>query len=131
VQRARKVNDPEEWHRVRITIKRVRYAIELLAGRESPLLEGFVKMQSVLGKAHDHRVWQERAKELRKLMPHRGLGVQTRGGLAAVARREGDAGAHHEQRCSTEFDTVIGTDLRARLLASFGVAPLPGGLAGM
>lgn len=125
VELARRAQDPEEWHRVRIAIKRVRYAVELLAGRDSPLVEGFVKLQSALGKAHDHRVWQERALALRKKLSHRGLDVAARGGLAEIAQREGDLAAQHEHRAAAEFDLLLGPELRARLLAEFSGAPVP------
>lgn len=126
VQAARLANDPEEWHEVRIAIKRVRYATELMAGKDSPLLEGFARMQSVLGKAHDHRVWQARARELRKSLSRRGQDVLARTGLAAIAEREGATASEHEQKFSLECDAAIGDELREQLLAAVGAAPASG-----
>jgi CHAD domain-containing protein len=122
VRVARAANEPDEWHRVRIAIKRVRYVIEMVDGRESPLLEGLVRMQQVLGRAHDHRVWQQHAKALRKRLPHRGLDVIARAGLAAFAAREAACAERHEQRFAEESEAVLGAEFRARVLAAFGLA---------
>lgn len=120
IAQARAANDPDEWHEVRIAIKRVRYATELMAGKESPLLEGFAKMQSVLGKAHDHRVWEQRARALHDSGQPGGPEPLARAGLAAIAAREAASAESYEQRFSVECDAAIGPDLRAQLLASVG-----------
>lgn len=124
VQQARLANDPDEWHEVRIAIKRVRYATELMAGKESPLLEGFAKMQSMLGKAHDHRVWEERARKLHDSIELQPQELIARVGLNAIALREAESAAGYEQRFSSECDAAIGPDLRAQLLASVGAGAL-------
>jgi CHAD domain-containing protein len=118
-------SDPEEWHRARIGIKRVRYCLELLAGRESPLLEGLVRMQGTLGKAHDHRVWQAHARDLRKRLPKRGSDVLARAGLAGVAAREASAAEGFEQRFSAEWEQ-FSPDFRAQLLPALGIEPVAG-----
>ena len=125
VERARTQDDPEEWHQVRISIKRVRYVIELLAGKDSPLLEGYVKMQSVLGKAHDHRVWQAKARATRKSPTGRGLDRLARGALSGLAEVEAKAAHAHELAASAELEQVLGAEARARLIAAFGAPPSP------
>jgi CHAD domain-containing protein len=120
VQAARTAGNGEAWHEVRIAIKRARYVIELLAGRDSPLLEGFAHMQSVLGKAHDHRVWEQQARELQDQLLPRGPEVLARGGLGAVADAEAAAAHEKEVQASQEYDQKIGPELIALVTAAFG-----------
>jgi CHAD domain-containing protein len=115
----------ETWHQVRLAVKRVRYIVELVAGRDAEVLEGLVKMQSVLGKAHDHRVWEAHARSLRKSLAHRGPDVLPRAGLAQVADRHAAQAIAMEVRLGQDWDESVGPNLRANLMQALGVPVEP------
>jgi CHAD domain-containing protein len=81
---------PEDYHRLRIRCKRLRYALEFLtdvyAGRARPVLKQLVSLQDILGLHQDAFVAIER---LRRLTDERGLelGPDTVFAMGEIAER--------------------------------------------
>jgi len=79
--------DPDDWHALRLRGKRLRYLVELSSpGEEArPIRDRLALIQQILGRAHDHRVWETRCLDLRGSLSHRGRDVVLREGLAQLA----------------------------------------------
>ena len=70
------LNDYRNLHQLRIVGKRLRYAIEVIAGCFAPALREQIypaveEMQDILGRANDSQVAQERLRELCKQLQSR------------------------------------------------------------
>jgi CHAD domain-containing protein len=109
VGRAERTGDPEAFHSARIQVKRLRYGLELALDAKSglPVIDGLARLQQLLGSAHDHQVWSERCRTLRRHLTRRGHDVLPRRGLADLLCWEASAARACQRRSVQHWDALV------------------------